>query len=137
MAIVVVSLTFQLELGAMHTSYIVRVHVQSDRGLLFDSLNHCATEVTGSVSGLGKTEHSSLIIRSHASFGGHENLKNLVESLLKGLSLLFEQFVTILGSDSLILVDLESPISNALVGGEVTYMRDGKIYLDIFRFNNN
>jgi hypothetical protein len=66
---------------------------------------------------LGETEHSGSIISSHASFGSHENLENLVESLLESFSLLFEQFVTVLGSNSFILVDLESPISNELVSG--------------------
>ena len=34
------------------------------------------------------------------------------------------------------MVDLESPIVNSLDLGVNTYMREGKIYFDIFKINN-
>ena len=91
------------------------MNVQSDRGLSLDLLDDGATEVTRGVGSLRKTEHGDLVIRSHSGLGSDQSLENTSEGFLEGVGLLFKQVETLLGSNSLVLVDLEGPIENSLV----------------------
>jgi hypothetical protein len=66
-------------------------------------------ELSGSILSLSHEEKCLLALLTHVLLAFEETLHDLLELLLEGVGLAFEQFVTLLGSGDLLLVELEVP----------------------------
>lgn len=92
------------------TGSVLGRDADSNVGLLLNLIANNVSEVTGGEESLS---HGNLTLReilAHALLLVENHLEDIIESLHESISLLLEQLITLLGTDILLLVNLQIPI---------------------------
>jgi len=93
----------------MHTSNVLRMHQKTHVRLGLHVVSDSSAEVTSSERGASQTEQRFAVISSHANLRLDDLSQDLSEGFLQRIGLLLEELVTLLGSDSLRLIDSQVP----------------------------